>query len=137
MSKPVLVTEPKSDPTIKKMLHHTTSDSSEFYIKLELDDIKAILEADGVTASLSSIAIGENAHKESLQPLLQHYKDCKTVKGILISFTTHKDFTIIELLETAIDLSEVFTQEEDILFSVLIDNRLSVDEVHTDFIIKY
>jgi len=135
-NRPILVIDVERDVTIQKMISDATSKSIESHIELELGDIETILKADGLTTSLSSSVIGDNAHKKSLQPLIQHYKDCKTVKAILISFTLHETFPIIEIKEAINELAEIFTKEEDILFSILIDNRFAVDAVQTNSIIK-
>ena len=135
-NKVVLVLDPSTDSTIQKMIGDATSKDIESYISLELEDIKAIVDAEGLTSTISSTGRGDNTHKKSLQPLIEHYKNYKSVKAILISFTIHETFPIMELQEAINDVCEVFNKEEEILFSVLIDNMLADDEVQANIIIK-
>ena len=132
----ILVIDHENDSTIQKMITDATSKDIDSYIALELGDIKVIVGADGLTSTISSTGIGNNAHKKSLQPLIKHYGNCKNIKAILICFIIHETFPIMELKEAMDEVYKVFDKNEEIIFSVLIDNILAEDEVQTNSIIK-
>jgi len=79
---------------------------------------------------------GDDAHRKSLKPLIEHFKDCKSVLAILINFSIHETFPIMEVKEAMDEVYEIFNQDEEIIFSVLIDNNLARDEVQANTIIK-
>ena len=55
---------------------------------------------------------------------------------ILICFSIHETFPIMEIKEGLDELYEPFDKDEEIIFSVLIDNKLAIDEVQANIIIK-
>jgi cell division GTPase FtsZ len=133
---PIFVLDVDTDSTIQQMISDATSDDVESYIKLELDDIRSILNTEGLTSSMSSNCSGSRADKKSLRPLINHYRNCN-IKAILICFTTHETFPLMEISEAMNEVNKVFDKDEEIILSVLIDNTLDVDEVHTNSIIKH
>jgi hypothetical protein len=74
-NRPIFVIDSENDSTIQKMISDATSKDIESYIALELDDIKSIVDAEGLTSSISSTGSGDDANKKSVQPLIEHYKD--------------------------------------------------------------
>ena len=124
-------------PIVEKIISDATSKDIESYICLEMDDIKSILGGDGLTSTISSTGRGDNAHHMSLQSLIEQYKNCKNIRAILIVFTINEAFPIMEIKEAIDELYKIFIGDEDILFSVLINNTLSVDEVQVNSIIKH
>lgn len=136
INRPILVIDVDSDSTIQKMINDATSKDIKSHVKLELKDVETILKAGGLTASLSSSAIGDNAMKESLQPFIQYYKDCKINKAIVLSFTIHETFSIMRIKEAINEMLESFLEDTEILFSILLDNKLAIDEVKINSIIK-
>jgi len=119
------------------MISDATSKEIKSYIAIELEDIKVILNAEGLTSTISSIGRGKSPHKKSIRPLIIHYKNCKNIRAILISFSIHGTFSITKIKEAIGYVYKVFTTDEEIIFSVLIDNTLALDEVQVNSIIKH
>ena len=135
-NRPVLVIDTENDSTIKKMISNATSKEIKSYIAIELEDIKVILNAEGLTSTISTTGRGKFSHKKSIQPLIMHYKICKNIRAILISFSIHGTFSITKIKEVMGNVYKVFTKDEEIIFSVFIDNTLALDEVQVNSIIK-
>lgn len=132
----MLVINADSDDTIQEMIKDAASENSDFYISIELKDIETIINAEGLTSSLSNVGRGKNAHHQSLKPLITHYKGGSHISTMLISFTIHETYPIVDIEEALDELYKVVTVEEDIIFSILIDNKLKLDEVRVNAIIK-
>jgi len=135
-TKPILVIDTDDDETIQKMISDANSQDSNVYIPLELKDINTILNAEGLTSSLTTTGKGKNAHHKSLEPLVKQYKDVKGISAMLICFSIHETFPVMEIKEAIDELYKFFVGEEDIIYSILIKNDLETDEVQVNTIIK-
>lgn len=126
----------KDNAIIQKMISDATSKDIDAYIHLKPEDIDYILYVSGSTSTIAGTGKGDNAHTKSIYPLVKHYEDCKNIKAILICFSIHETFPIMEIKEAMDGVYKVFNQDEEIIFSVLIDNTLAIDEVVVNSIVK-
>ena len=122
--------------TIQKMLSAATSKVIKSHVSLELGDIESIINAEGLVSTFSSTGRGKDAQIKSIQPLIESYRDCKDIRAMLICFNINETFSILKIKEAIDKINEIFYQNEEIIFSILIDNGLAVDEVQVNSIIK-
>ena len=122
--------------TIQKMISDATSKVIKSHISLELEDIESIINAEGLTSTLSNIGRGKDAQRKSIQSLIESYRGCKDIIAILVCFSINETFSILKIKEAIDEINNTFYQDEEIIFSVLIDNALAVDEVQVNSIIK-
>lgn len=118
------------------MMNDAISKDMEAHVSLELNDIKSILDAEGLTSTFSNIGRGKNAHNKSILPLIEQYNDCENIRAMLICFTINKTFSLVKIKEAIDEINGFFNQDQEIIFSILIDNKLTFDEVQVKAIIK-
>jgi len=134
---PVFVIDYERDMTIQTMIKDANFKNSDSYIALELTDIKSILNAEGFTSSISNISVGKDAHLKVMYPFVKFYKNNQTLKAVLVCFTIHKDYSVITLKKVIDECENILVSNVEIIFSILINNKLKNDELQMNMIIKH
>lgn len=132
----IYVLDVNDDKTIQSMIQDASSKETDSYIKLEVQDIKSIIEASGLTFSISNHAKGENSHMKVIEHLISDYKEEENLKAILIYFTMNEEYPMSLIQEVLDEIARVLTHIFEIIISTLINNNLQENEIDMRAIIK-
>ena len=132
---PRLVIDSEKDSVIQSFINDCKPEIDS-YLELKEEDVKDLLNTKGRISTIEGEGNGEKAVNKSIESLINNFEYHQDIKAILIRFYIHETFPVMEFQDSLDYLFKVFEREEEIIFSILIDNTLAEDCVHATSIIQ-
>jgi len=106
---------------------------SENDINVDFNDLKTVMSHSGLALMGVGEIQGENAAFEAIKmaiesPLLDNIS-IDGAMGVLVHYTMHEDYPLVEIQESMAVIEEKADEEADIIFGTTTDNSLAPDEI--------
>ena len=102
-------------------------------INVDFNDLKTVMSHQGLALMGVGEMKGENAAFEAIKmaiesPLLDNIS-IDGAMGVLVHYTMHEDYPLVEIQESMTVIEEKADEEADIIFGTTTDNSLAPDEI--------
>ena len=102
-------------------------------INVDFNDLKTVMSHHGLALMGVGEVKGENAAFEAIKmaiesPLLDNIS-IDGAMGVLVHYTMHEDYPLVEIQESMAIIEEKADEEADIIFGTTTDNSLAPDEI--------
>lgn len=132
----MLVIFPLEDRTILQILNDAKNKKENAFIALDSQYIELVIDSKSILFTISGSGNGINGSHKSLATLREHYKQCKTIDKLIISFNVNEKYRLKEIDKTMEELYALFNDSVEVSLGVYFDNELEIDEVKSHVIMQ-